>query len=261
MKHNIYAHLPGDFPWQVHWFREVTSTNDIAKDMAKNGSPHGTAVLADHQTGGRGRMGRSFSSHPGGGVYLSVILRPSCPAGELMHLTCAVGTLVCDAAEACTGCRPGLKWVNDLILDGKKLGGILTELSLTNEGFVDFAVVGIGINCNQQPSAFPPELRQSAVSLAMHTGNTVAPEALAAAVLQALYQHDPVAEKPRLMAAYRRDCLTLGRAVNVLGESGSYGATALDIDDSGALLVLLPDGSRQTLRSGEVSIRGTDGYL
>lgn len=261
MKNRILAHLPGDFPWQVHWFEEVTSTNDVAKAMAKQGAHHGSAILAGCQTGGRGRMGRSFSSPAGMGVYLSVILRPGCPAKALMHLTCSTGTLMCDAVESVAGIRPGLKWINDLILDGKKLGGILTELSLGKDGNVDFAVIGIGINCNQSANDFPQELRQTAISLKMHTGKRSDPALLAAAMVNALYNARLPGDPSMLMAAYRQDCLTLGKPITVLQEPHPYLATALDVADDGGLLVQTEGGAIQKIQSGEVSIRGVAGYL
>ena len=261
MKNRILTHLPGDFPWQVHWFEEVTSTNDIAKEMAKQGAPHGTAILAGYQTGGRGRMGRSFSSPAGMGVYLSLILRPKCSADALMHLSCAVGTLMCDAVEAVAGLRPGLKWINDLILDGKKLGGILTELSMCKEGVVDYAVIGIGINCNQLSADFPPELRQTAVSLNMHTGKQIEIPQLAAAMLKALFDGDLPGDRKAQMAAYRQDCLTIGNPITVHAPTCTYCATALDVADDGALLIKTEDGTVKNLQSGEISIRGAAGYL
>lgn len=261
MENSILSHLPGDLPWQVHWFDTVLSTNDTAKSMAKQGAPHGSVILAGHQSGGRGRMGRSFSSPAGMGVYLSVILRPQCLAKDLMHLTCGVGTIMCDAVEAVTGVRPGLKWINDLILEGKKLGGILTELSLGKDGSVDFAVIGIGINCNQTLEDFPPELRKTAVSLKMHTGKQTDPSLLAAAMIRALYEAGLPGDTKALMAAYREDCVTIGRSITVLQAPQSYRATALDVADDGALLVKTEDGAFQKIQSGEVSIRGADGYL
>lgn len=261
MKNRILTHLPGDFPWQVHWFDEVSSTNDIAKEMAKQGMPQGTVVLADHQTGGRGRLGRSFSSPAGMGVYLSLILRPKSPADTLMHLTCAAGTLMCDAVELATGIRPKLKWINDLILGGKKLGGILTELSLGKDGIVDFAVIGIGINCHQNKEDFPPELREAAISLKMHSGQEADTALLTAAILKALLDAGLPGDAKALMAAYRKDCLTIGKSIKVLQEPAPYYAEALDVADDGGLLIKTEDGHLKKLQCGEVSIRGMDGYL
>ena len=154
---SILNRLPEDFPWKhsIQYFPTIDSTNTRAKLLAAQGAPHGTVLIAGHQSGGRGRMGRSFHSPEGMGIYLSVILRPDCPATDLMHLTCAAGVAMCDAVEAAAGFRPGIKWTNDLIWGKRKLGGILTELSLKSDGTADYAVVGIGINCCQQPEDFP----------------------------------------------------------------------------------------------------------
>ena len=141
----IQSLLPPGFPWResIHYYPTIDSTNTQAKHLAAQGAPHGTVLIAGHQTGGRGRLGRSFHSPEGLGIYLSVILRPNCLAKDLMHLTCATAVAMCDAVEAAAAFRPGIKWTNDLIWGKRKLGGILTELSLNPDGAVDYAVVGI----------------------------------------------------------------------------------------------------------------------
>ena len=165
-----------DHPWAslVQVLDCVDSTNNLAKTLAAQGAPAGTVVIAERQTGGRGRLGRGFSSPPGMGVYLSVILRPDAPPERLMHLTCAVAEVLCDGVEAASGLRPGIKWTNDLVSGGRKLCGILTELSLEAEsGHVQYAVVGAGVNCGQKLSDFPPEIQDIAGSLTMLTGKPV----------------------------------------------------------------------------------------
>ena len=262
MKHVILSHLSGDFPWQVHWFNTLDSTNTRAKAMAQQGAPHGTVLIAAHQTGGRGRMGRSFSSPAGLGLYLSVILRPKCPAQELMHLTCAAGVAACDAVEKVSGIRPHIKWINDLILQNRKLGGILTEMSVdAKTGLVEYAVIGIGINCLQKAEDFPREIQDIAISLRSAGIATDIPK-LAAALIEALYQISLQLHEPEpLMETYRRDCITLGCEVVLTVSGASQYGTALDVDDAGALLVRLEDGTIHTVNSGEVSVRGMYGYL
>ena len=188
MKEHILNYLPGDHPWQNHiwWFETLPSTNTRAKEMAAEGAPHGTVLIADSQTGGRGRMGRRFHSPAGSGTYLSVILRPECPAAELMHLTCATGAAMCDAVESACGIRPGIKWTNDLVSGKRKLGGILTELGLTPRGMVDYAIIGIGINCNQSAADFPQELQSMAASLSMVLGKEIDMAQLEAALIRSL---------------------------------------------------------------------------
>ena len=262
MKHEMISHLPGDFPWQVHWYDTIDSTNTQAKLLAQQGAPHGTVLVAGTQTAGRGRMGRSFSSPPGLGLYLSVILRPGCRAEELMHLTCAAGVAACQAVAEVTGYRPGIKWINDLVVENKKLGGILTELSLEANGMVSYAVIGIGINCNHSQADFPQELQEIAISLKTVTGQQVEIPKLAAVLILALRQMDAQLRsgKDTIMATYRKNCVTLGRQVRVIGQD-SRNATALDVDAEGGLVVRYEDGTIETVSSGEVSVRGLFGYL
>ena len=141
MKQEILSAL-GNHPWAetLQYHDCVESTNDLAKVLADGGAPHGTVIIAGKQTRGRGRMGRTFQSPADSGIYLSVILRPDCKADKLMHLTCATGVAMCNAVESATGYRPGIKWINDLVACNRKLGGILTELSLAPDGGVRYAV-------------------------------------------------------------------------------------------------------------------------
>lgn len=238
----------------------VTSTNDHAKNLAAAGKPHGTAVLARQQTAGRGRMGRSFLS-PEGGLYLSVILRPQVPAAELLHLTPVLAVSACDAVEEVCGVRPGVKWINDLVLEKKKLAGILTELSIRADGSVDYAVCGIGMNCNAPDSAFSPDVRELATSLLAQTGRETDVVCLAEKLRQRWVQacDTAIISKTEHMDRYRRDCVTLGRQVRVLGKE-PYEATALDVDDDGALVVET-GGQMRRVQSGEVSVRGLWGYV
>lgn len=244
----------------IHRFDSLDSTNVRAKAMALEGAPHGTVVIADHQTAGRGRLGRSFHSPAGSGIYMSIILRPECPPTELMHLTCAVAVAVCDGVEDALGFRPGIKWINDLVAGGKKLAGILTELHIApTSGLVDHAIVGIGLNCDQRPEDFPPELRSTACSAAMITGGPVHREALIQAIIRQIRAME-LGEKAAILRRYRRDCVTLGKEVAVIrGDTTRYG-TALDVDENGALIVRFSDAHQEAVDSGEVSVRGLCGY-
>ena len=253
-------------PWAglVTVLDTADSTNTQARVLAEAGAPHGTVVLADRQTGGRGRLGRRFDSPAGLGLYLSLVLRPAAPAGELPPLTALAAVAVCSAVEAVAGRRPGIKWVNDLVLDGRKLGGILTELSIdADSGAARYAVVGIGINCAQWADDFPPELRETATSLTLACGREVGRETLAAAVIRELERMDRAlsAGYADWLAAYASDCLTIGHEVKLLRGGTSRRARALGIDSKAALLVEYEDGSRETVDSGEVSVRGLYGYV
>ena len=267
MEMKMYTlNIPGDCPWchDVRYLPVTDSTNTRAKLLARDGAPHGTVLLADCQTGGRGRMGRQFVSPAGQGIYLSAILRPHCPPEQLMHLTCAVAVAMCDAVEAVTGFRPGVKWINDLVCGKRKLGGILTELSVdTSTGLTEYAVIGVGINCSQSAEDFPPQLRDMAGSLAMVTGRQVNRKDLIGAMIAALHRMDAqlLTGKEALMARYGEDCITLGREVSVHTADSVWHGTAEGLDKDGCLIVRAPDGSCQTVGSGEVSIRGMYGYI
>ncbi|MBP3674033.1 MAG: biotin--[acetyl-CoA-carboxylase] ligase [Oscillospiraceae bacterium] len=261
----ILKYLSESCPWQdsVLYFDSIDSTNTRAKLLAAQGAPHGTVLIADHQTGGRGRLGRRFSSPGGMGVYLSVILRPNCAPAELMHLTCAAAVAMCSAVEQAAGFRPGIKWTNDLVCQSRKLAGILTELSLRPSGIVDYAVVGIGINCCQRPSDFPEEIQGMAGSLSMISEKQIDRSRVAAAMIDALHRMDSglLTDKKATMDRYRADCITLGKDISLVKADGSVRhGHAMDIDDEGALIVQFADGTLETVNSGEVSVRGMYGY-
>lgn len=263
MLEQILDRLPQDHPWrsQIHWYDETDSTNDRAKAMAREGAPHGTVLIADRQTAGKGRLGRSFQSPGGMGIYTSILLRPQCSADQLMHLTCAAAVKVCDAIAQSTTVRPGIKWTNDLIWENKKLGGILTELvSVSGQICV---IIGIGINYCQSPGDFPKELRDMACSLSMATGKEIDRADVAARIISAMSDMDTklLSGKAEFMDAYRRSCITVGKDICLLrGDHVLYGR-AEGVDDNGGLLVTFQDGHTESVSSGEVSVRGMYGYV
>lgn len=266
MKERILSLVSPEYPWtdRLHYVEETGSTNDDLKVLAKQGAPHGTVLIADRQRGGHGRMGRSFHSPGGVGIYCSILLRPHCKPGDLMHLTCAAAVAMCDAVEASAGFRPGIKWTNDLVHHKHKLGGILTELGLSPKGSVDYAIIGIGINCCQEKTDFPEAIREIAASLSMVTGKTIDRARVAAAMMDALSRMDRqlLTGKAELLNRYRKDCITMGQEISLLrvGEPVRHGR-AVDLDNEGALIVEFSDGHRETVNSGEVSVRGMYGYL
>lgn len=258
--------LTMELPWSDHfiWYDETDSTNTRAKALAAAGAPHGTVLIADRQTGGRGRSGRRFLSPSSMGVYMSVILRPDCPPDQLMHLTCAAAVAMCDAVEQAAGFRPGIKWTNDLVARKKKLAGILTELSLDPAtGKVAYAVIGIGINCCQTSDDFAEEIRPIAGSLSMIAGREISRPQLAAAMVEALYRMDAslLTQKETIMHRYQQDCITVGCEVCVLRGDSVRRGKAVGIDPDGALLVEFTPGQTETVNSGEVSVRGLYGYV
>ena len=251
---------------ELRCFQELDSTNHYAKDLGQSGGADGTAVIADSQTAGRGRMNRSFQSPKGKGIYLSVLLRPELPPDRLPPMTALAGVAVCGAVERVCGVRPGLKWPNDPVLNGKKLCGILTEMSLEAEtGRLQSLVVGIGINVLQELEDFSPEVREVATSLLQALGEPVSRPKLTAALLKELDRMYIALQQGDLEAyyeAYRRDCVNLGKTVQLIPAGGGERETAeaVDIDKDFGLVVRRQDGSLRTVRSGEVSVRGLWGY-
>lgn len=265
VQNEILSRLCPDYPWknQIQYFSTIGSTNDLLKTLARQGAPHGTAILAGHQSNGHGRLGRAFHSPEGMGIYLSILLRPDCAPGELMHLTCGAAVAMCDALESACGERPGIKWTNDLVYGQKKVGGILTELGLSPQGQVDYAIIGIGINCRQKEEDFPAEIQNMAGSLRMVTGQDIQPAAVAAAMLEALWKMETIllTGKAQILSRYRKDCVTIGQEISVVrGDSIRHGK-ALSLDENGALVVAYDDGGMEAVNSGEVSIRGMYGYV
>lgn len=242
----------------------VDSTNTECKRRVMAGAREGLVVVANEQTGGRGRRGRPFLSPRDTGLYLTAVLQPLLQPAQAVCLTAWAAVAVCDAVEDAAGVRPQIKWTNDIILNGKKLCGILTEMEVEAEsGQLLYVIPGIGINCNERLSDFPPELRDVATSLAIELGQPVHRAALAAALIRALdrmYADFP-GEKSRYLDAYRRDCVTVGRQVRLLWGEESEKAFAEAVDDDFALVVRTPDGTRKTVSAGDVSVRGLEGYV
>lgn len=243
---------------------EVDSTNSFLKRIALEGAPDGTVVVADYQSSGRGRTTRSFQSPRGKGVYLSILLRPTLSPEQLLPVTALTAVAMCDAIESTCGLRPQIKWTNDLVLNGRKMTGILTEMALEGEtGTVQSLVIGAGINVHQQPEDFSPDVASMATSLAQVLGYPVSRPLLAAEMIAALQRlaADLGGDLSQYLNVYRRDCLTLGKEVQLLWGDRRETVFAEDIDDQFGLVVRYPDGHRETVRSGEVSVRGLYGYI
>lgn len=251
-------------PWSdtIQYYDQVSSTNTLLQQQAMAGAPAGTVIIADSQTGGKGRLGRSFHSPAGSGIYMSILLRPGCKPDKIMHLTCSVAVAACKAVKNVTDVDLQVKWVNDLVLGGKKLGGILTGLSMDQKtGLVDWAIVGIGINCNTD--TFPPELQEIATSLSAVLGHPIDREMLAAELIRQLHiMASTLHEAQRtIMEDYRKRSAVIGQSVWLIRGDERRKAKILDIDDQGALLAELADGSKEIINSGEISIRAENSYI
>ena len=226
----------------------VDSTNTKVKEMALCGAAEGVTMIADAQTGGRGRLGRTFAS-PRGGLYLSTLLRPTAPIDPGV-VTCCAAVAAARAVESLCAVTVDIKWVNDLFLHGRKVAGILAEGILSPQGHLAAIVLGVGINVE---GTLPVELDGVATTLAEH-GAHLCREDLAAAFLNEWELIETASDPTAVMEEYRRRNLVLGRQVTVMQGSVSYPATALAITDGGHLRVTTPDGERE-LVSGEVSLR------
>ena len=242
----------------------IDSTNTECKRQAMAGAAEGLVVTAEEQTGGRGRRGRSFQSPRGKGLYLSALLRPRLEPSQVSNFTAWVAVAVCDGIQAACGVRPQIKWTNDIILNGKKLVGILTELGLVSESNdLDYLVTGIGVNVNQSAGDFDPEIRDMATSLALALGRPVRRSELAVQIIRALdraYAGFP-RNQEEYLEKYRAGCITIGKQVQVITPSSRREGFAVGVDDEFDLLVRFPDGTEEAFSSGEVSVRGMYGYV
>lgn len=249
---------------RVLYYDSLDSTNNEIKRLSIDQVENGLAVIADCQTGGRGRRGRSFLSPAGKGLYLSVLMQPRCSVEELSMLTAWSAVALCSAVERACGVRPGIKWPNDLVMQNRKLCGVLTELEVEAEtGLPRYVIVGIGTNVLQTEADFGPEVAPIAISLEQALGQAPARTVLAKEILRAmddLYRDFPQ-EKAQYLEQYRRDCLTLGRPVTVLRPSGARNGFATGINEDFSLTVRWEDGTEEALSAGEVSVRGLYGYV
>lgn len=234
-------------------YKTVSSTNDVAKELASKGAAHYTVVLAEQQTAGKGRLGRGFSSPTASGLYMSAILKADLPIEKSMLLTSAAGIAVCRAIKKLCGLDCQIKWVNDVYCNGKKLCGILTEASINFETRqADYIVVGIGINVNGH---FEGELEGIAAYISDFTAVTFNRNQLAAAVLNELDDLLPSLGAAEFIAEYKSLSFILGSKINVITLSSQRAATAVDITENGYLVVEYENGEREEISSGEVSIR------
>lgn len=235
---------------------EVDSTNGIAKKLAMEGAPHGTTVIADRQTAGRGRRGRNFDSPSGSGIYLSMILRTGLSASDSVLITTGAAVAVARAVRQVTGTEVSIKWVNDLFFQEKKICGILSEgIADLESGGMEAVIVGIGINVRRDPEEFPEEIRDIAGALYNREEPGVTRNQLAAAVIEQVLDVAKGLEERAFLQEYRQRSFLLGKEILVLRQNGQEPSLALDIDDQGGLIIQRQDGSREILHSGEVSVR------
>lgn len=235
----------------------ISSTNTVLKSMAAEGAAEGLCLIAGEQTAGRGRMGRSFYSPSGSGVYMSLLLRPQMSASDATRITATAAVAAAETVEEIAGVKADIKWVNDIYVGGRKVCGILTEAGMDFEsGLVSYVIVGIGINTRIPEGDFPEEIRGIAGAL---TGNGGIPEfrcRIAAGVLDRLMREYDRLGSVECYEKYRSRSLITGKDINILSPGREpIAARAVDIDRDFALIAELSDGSIKKISSGEVSIR------
>ena len=231
----------------------VTSTNDVCKEIADE-SPEGTAVTCDEQTGGKGRLGRVWKSPKGTGVWISIILKPDISPMSVSSVTLAAGLAVCRTVKKVSGLEAGIKWPNDVYVNGRKLCGILTEMSAQIEK-VDYVIVGIGINANTE--YFPEELEYIACSLYTEACVKFDRNLIIKTLLEEfenIYDKFNMYGFSAIRSEYEKECINIGRRVNVISKDGFEG-TAIGVNSDGELMVRKDTGEEVTVFSGEVSIR------
>jgi BirA family transcriptional regulator, biotin operon repressor / biotin---[acetyl-CoA-carboxylase] ligase len=241
---------------EVQVFQETTSTNDVAARLARGGAAEGAVVFAESQTKGRGRLGRTWISPAGKGLWFTVLLRPDIPPQETTQLTVAAATALARAVTQQTGLVPDIKWPNDILIRGRKIAGILTEMSAELDK-VQEVLLGIGMNVNHESGDFPDALRKTATSLRIETGQKINRAELAVAILRELdrdYLMVVEGRFQRLAEQWEERCTTLGCQVAIrLGDRVIRGR-AESLDDDGALLVRGTHGHLERIVGGDVTV-------
>ncbi|QHQ60557.1 biotin--[acetyl-CoA-carboxylase] ligase [Anaerocolumna sedimenticola] len=237
--------------------KSVTSTNTILKELASEGEAEGKVLIAEEQTGGRGRLGRNFYSPARTGLYMSILLRPKVKVEDSLYITTSAAVSVAKAIEKVTGCEAKIKWVNDIFCDGKKVCGILTEAGVDFEGGgLEYCIVGMGINVARPQGDFPDEIKEIAGGIfEPNRYSSNLRSKLAAEILNYFWGYYSEFSKKAFIDEYRRRSFLIGKEVNIISGDQLQNAKALDIDENARLVVQLPDGEIKTLSSGEVSIR------
>lgn len=246
---------------KIYYYDETDSTNVRASRLAEEGAEHGTLVVADQQDAGKGRRGRGWSSLPGTGIFMTLILKPELNPSNASMLTLVAAMAVAKGITRCTGMEAKIKWPNDIVINGKKVVGILTEMSAQMD-YVNHIVVGVGINVNNE--SFPEEIAQNATSLLLQSGKRVNRAALIEAVWEEFehyYDRFMAYQDLRdLRKEYDASLANKGQKVRVLDPKEPFEGVAQGITDRGELIVDTWE-ARKLVSSGEVSVRGIYGYV
>lgn len=256
-KEGISLYLNKDFSnVDIYIYKTTSSTNEVAKKLALSGAKHGTVVISEEQTQGKGRMGRSFYSPANTGIYMSIILRPTLTAMDSVLITTSSSVAICDAIHKVTGIECQIKWINDIYINNKKIGGILTEASTNFEsGTIDYLILGIGINFNNPKDNFPDDLKEIADSLYKGNSNGINRNMLCAEILNNILSIIPKIKDYNFISEYKKRSIILNQEI-MYTSGGIYSkGRAIDINNDGSLVIKHDDGSIKILNSGEISIR------
>ncbi|MBX9568235.1 MAG: biotin--[acetyl-CoA-carboxylase] ligase [Candidatus Obscuribacterales bacterium] len=246
---------------------EIGSTNDRALELAKAGADEGVFVLARSQSGGRGRQGKSWISRPDSGIFMSILLRPTLPPADIPLISLAAGVAVSEALENICSIKAGLKWVNDIVINGKKLGGILAEMhgsqtASAGKILLPAVIVGIGINLTNDRESLPDDLKDKVTSVSEHSNIEPEPNAIVAEIINCLegqYNSLLHAVPELVLEEWKRRSVTIGKHIRATAGDGNVDGEAINITNSGALILKTETGDERILHAGEISIRLSDG--
>lgn len=241
---------------ELNVFPTVVSTNTALREKAVSGAPEGYTIIAANQSNGRGRGGRTFYSPADTGIYMSMLLRPQhYSSQQAISLTTMAAVAACEAIETVSGKEAEIKWVNDIYVEGKKVCGILTEASFgLEDGFLEYAVLGIGINVSPPKDGFPVEIKDTAGSVFCDAPND-GKNRLAAEFLNRFMTYYTAPQKENYVENYRKRSFVIGKALQVISPGCTKKAVALDIDENCRLIVKYEDGRTERLSSGEIRVK------
>ncbi|MCB6201505.1 biotin--[acetyl-CoA-carboxylase] ligase [Extibacter muris] len=246
----------------VVYAKETDSTNIQAKALGEKGAVHGTLVVADRQTAGKGRRGRRWTSPPGTSIYMTILLKPQFLPSKAPMLTLVMALSVAEGIKGVTGLPAQIKWPNDIVVNGKKVCGILTEMSAEVD-YINYVVTGAGVNVNTD--SFPEEIARTATSLYIEGGSKLRRAKLAARIVERYEKNYEMfletEDLSRLKDTYNRLLVNCRKEVRILEPGNEYEAIASGIDDTGELIVTTEDGKEKAIYAGEVSVRGVYGYV
>lgn len=246
----------------LEYYDEIDSTNNRAKALGEAGGADGTLFVAETQTAGKGRHGRCWQSPAGSSISMSILLRPVMNPSDAPMLTLVMAYAATKALREKTELDIGIKWPNDLVVSGKKISGILTEMSAEID-YINHVVIGVGINVNQD--TFPDDIKETASSLKMELGKRIKRSGLIAAVMKIFEKYYEIFQETEdlsgLQELYNSMLVNKDREVKVLEPGNEYKAYAIGINQTGELIVRTPDGKEKEIYAGEVSVRGVYGYV